>query len=114
MPRLNSLIKALPSLVLLLAVAPQAVAAETPACAAELAALDRSFVEGLARVLSAATPAEQCAALASQVAAVARAREIQARCRVPGDELDGVLAMLSASALDFQDAQARLGCNVPA
>jgi hypothetical protein len=89
-------------------------AAETPACTAELAAMDSSFTQGLVRVLTAATPAEQCAALANQLQAIAIARDVQARCRATGSELDGVLAMLDASALDFQRAQMSLGCNVPA
>ena len=87
---------------------------ETPACTAELAAMDRSFAQGLVRVLTAGNPAEQCAALANQLQAIAVARDVQMRCRVPGSELDGVLAMLNASAGDFQEAQSRLGCNVPA
>src|SRR5439155_3513651 len=41
-------------------------AGETPACTAELAAMDRSFAQGLVRVLTAGSPAEQCAALADQ------------------------------------------------
>ena len=89
-------------------------AGETPACTAELAAMDRSFAQGLVRVLTAGSPAEQCAALADQLMAIAIARDVQTRCRMPGSELDGVLAMLSASAGDFQEAQMRLACNVPA
>jgi hypothetical protein len=91
-----------------------AAAGETQMCTTELAAMDRSFAQGLVRVLMAGTPAEQCAALANQLQAIVTARDVQVRCRMPGAELDGVLAMLSASALDFQEAQARLACNVPA
>ena len=104
------------ALALLAAVVPAVAdaAGETPACTAELAAMDRSFAQGLVRVLTAGNPAEQCAALANQLQAIAVARDVQMRCRMPGSELDGVLAMLTASAVDFQEAQSRLGCNVPA
>jgi len=114
-PLVNATRRVAAALALLAAALPSvSVAAGETQCTTELAAMDRSFAQGLVRVLTAGTPAEQCAALANQLQAIVIARDVQVRCRMPGTELDGVLAMLSASALDFQEAQARLGCNVPA
>ena len=101
--------------VLLAALLPAAAEAQvTPECRAELAALDRSFVATMARLLAAGPPAEMCAALKDQIDAVAKAVEVQMRCRVPGSEVDRVVAMLSASGTDFRQLQTQLGCNVPA
>jgi hypothetical protein len=106
----------LPALALLTSLLPAMAAAgqETAACQAELAALDRSFVQTMARLLSSGTTAEQCVALKDQIDAVAKAVEVQMRCRAPGPEVDRFIRTLGASATDFRQLQAQLGCNVPA
>jgi hypothetical protein len=90
-------------------------AEERPAdCAAELASLDRAFVEAMAKILAAGALGEQCAALGNQMDLIARERAVHVRCLPAGDQLDGVLAMLNSSAGDFRQAQMQLGCNTNA
>ena len=85
-------------------------------CAAQLAALDRTFVEAMGRVLATGggPHAEQCAALAHQLEVIVQERDLHVRCLPSGDQLSGVLDMLDSSRLDFRQAQAQLGCSVGA
>jgi hypothetical protein len=118
MPAPRSQLRPLVSVALLLSLVPAAAGAQDrPSdCTAQLAAMDRTFVEAMARVLTTGggPPGEQCAALANQMDVIAKERELHVRCLPPGDQLDGVLAMLNGSAVDFRQAQAQLGCNVTA
>jgi hypothetical protein len=104
---------------LLASVLPSAAAAQppdlTPECTAELATLDHNVVLALSRILAtgSGTVSAQCAALANQIDAITREREAHIRCYPPGDQLDGVVAMLDQSATPFHQAQTALGCRVP-
>jgi hypothetical protein len=81
-----------------------------PACAMELVAVDRAFAEAMARLL-AASAAEQCEALANQIAAVAKASDAHRRCYPAGVRLNELVAVLDQSARDLRQAQAELGCR---
>jgi hypothetical protein len=81
-----------------------------PACAMELAAVDRAFAEAMARLLAAGA-SEQCEALANQIAAVARASDAHQRCYPAGVRLNELVAVLDKWARDFRQAQAELGCR---
>ncbi len=102
------------AVLVLAAVVPSAGMAEvaTASCRDELRALDRGFAASMDRLLRASTPAEQCIALGAQINAVARAVETQRRCRVPGSDVDRVVATLTASGDDFRRLHAQLGCSV--
>jgi hypothetical protein len=110
--------RGLSSLLLLASLLSTAAAAQerSPACIAELATADRIFVAAMARLLAAgaAPQAEQCAALANQIDAIAAERDLHLRCFSPGEQLDLVLAMLDTSAVDFRQTQSNLGCTVAA
>jgi hypothetical protein len=93
-----------------------ATVAAPPPCDAELAAVDRNFAQAMVRVLEAGAgpPAEQCAALRGQVAAIAAARAAHLRCYPPGERLDALIAWLDTSSRELRGTQATLGCNASA
>lgn len=100
-------------LLVLLASTGAAAQEQTPACTAELAALDSSFVQAMQQLLAAGgSRAEQCTAVARQLSAIAMAVDVHVRCFPPGEQLDSVVKMLTDSAQGFRQAQADLGCNV--
>jgi hypothetical protein len=85
----------------------------TPVCQADLAAVDASFDETVARLfrLGKAPKTEQCAAVQHHIDVMLNARDVYLRCLRPGHDRDESIAQLNVSIADFYMIQQKLGCG---
>jgi hypothetical protein len=108
-----SMLRLTPFLVAALLPALAAAQQLTAACRSDLAAVDASFEETLARLQKAgsADQAEKCAAVAHHIDVMGKARDVYLRCLPPGHDRDENVAQLNASIADFRDVQTNLKCR---
>lgn len=103
------------SVALLLSLLPAVALAQqpSPACQADLSAVDDSFDETLARLDKAGKgdQAEKCAAVAHHLDVMTRGRDVFLRCLPPGHDRNENVAQLNASIADFREIQANLKCK---
>jgi hypothetical protein len=84
-----------------------------PTCRTDLAAVEDSFDETLARLEKAgrADQAEKCAAVAHHLDVMSKARTVYVRCLPPGHDREENIAQINATIADFRDIQANLKCR---
>ena len=104
-----------PPLFLLVLLYPALAVAQQPAaaCRTDLAAVDSSFEETLARLQKAGSgdQSAKCAAVAHHIEVMGNARDVYLRCLPPGHDRNENIAQLNASMSDFRDMQANLKCK---
>jgi hypothetical protein len=84
-----------------------------PACTGDLAAVEASFNETIARLEAAGTAdhAEKCAALHHHIDVMTNGRDVYLRCRPDDHDRGEDVAQLNASIGDFKDILKQQGCD---